>query len=516
MSTARKLIVVAAFVAACGGGSAEPRTSSSQHAVDVNQLFVYWAYNFQYNGSGEGFYLGPIRSDADRQDAVRAALARRENWCHVTGAGDPCLQNAVAGLRVSLCPTATSGSCSNVATASETGWAPLMSRYATENAALVSYLESHGYPASSFRQVLQDIKEWQQLMAGFLADQISGKTTSTQIAQAAHDRIAAMAGPEISGEQMQLAETRRSVAALEQVTATYQTELDAVQPDYGDIAARHAAYRATEADVFAGITAIATQASTADLPGLAALKVQLAEKSDGENRAPQLLIVDAKRVLWTLARLQADYEAGVAPYQAYLTEHALPVLDHTSAPKAGMNNVVAYAESRMQRVNDAVRTIYDGIRRREAALSLAAADAATRDQLRAADATASEAAFLDDTTARVNAMWAAPPTGALNLALQGERMATMTSFLQLQSVCRDMTQAAWRAPGCQKVSGEVSKINTYLGQTLPFTLRFGVQKMRTAGFNNTVLSDIEAKLTAGDLKQAVQLYDAIVRSGGEI
>lgn len=91
----------------------------------------------------------------------------------------------------------------------------------------------------------------------------------------------------------------------------------------------------------------------------------------------------------------------------------------------------------------------------------------------------------------------------------------MTAFLQLEEVCHDLTGAAtWRAPGCQKVAGEASKVRTYLTQTLPFTLKFGVQKMRASGgFDADALADIEAKVVAGQLLLAVHIYDATISTG---
>jgi hypothetical protein len=351
-----------------------------------------------------------------------------------------------------------------------------------------------------------------------MTEVINGKLNSTVVSNTVHDWLAQAGNAATTAEQVHLAETRRAIATVDKITAAYQTDLDGLQPAYGEVAARHGAYRDTETAVFAAIAQIATQASTADLSTLPSLKVQLGSQSNSENRTPQLLIIDAKRVLWELAHVQASYEAGLAPYIAYLTELSLPILDHTGVPRDGMSNVVGYAESRIRRVNDAVRTIYDGIRRREAALSLAAADAATRDQIRAADDAAREAEFLDQTTARVGDIWKTPPTGALNLPLQTERMTNMTAFLQLENVCQNVTDAAtWRAPGCQKVASEASKIRTYLTQTLPFTLRFGVQRMRsTGGFDAEALTDIEAKVAVGQLIQAVHIYDATISTGKRI
>ena len=109
-----------------------------------------------------------------------------------------------------------------------------------------------------------------------------------------------------------------------------------------------------------------------------------------------------------------------------------------------------------------------------------------------------------------------PPNSALGLPLQGERFHAMTAFRQLEGICKDLTQlATWRAPGCQKVTTELSKVRTYLTQTLPFTLKYGVQKMRAAGFNNEVLTEIETRVAAGELAQAVHLYDATLRAAEE-
>jgi hypothetical protein len=517
---ARPIAIMAVLaLLSCGEDPPTEKSSETTHSLDVSQLDLRWIYNVKW---GEAYITGgpsgPIVTDSDKQEILQQAAADRDRECNIVGADgrtQSCINESVVSFSLTLCIHLDE--CSIDVVARETGWAPLITRYNSELDSLIAYLKSQSYPVESFRGSLQDIKLLQNALGSLLEDAVAGRGESIHIATEIHDRLTTLGSTVRTEEQVHLAEDRRTITALDRATARYQDDLNAVQAGYGDIAARHTAYRATESEVFAAITAIANEASTADLTGLASLKVHLGEQSDNENRAPQLLIVDAKRVLWELASIQSAYETKLSPYTAYLTEHTLPTLDHTSAPRTGMNNVVTYAENRIQRVNDAVRAIYDGIRRREAALSLVAVDAATRDQLRAVDNAARETAFLNDITARASAMWAAPPTGVLNLALQDERMTTMKNFLQLQSACRDLTDAAtWRVPGCQKVSAEVSKINTYLNQTLPFTLRFGVQKMRTAGFNNTLLTDIEAKLTTGDIKQAVQLYDAMLRAGGNV
>jgi hypothetical protein len=510
MTRTASLLVLLVALAACGDNSNEAHTTTSKHAVTVGELTLRWGFlvlNPTNTQTGEGSRV-VIKTDSDRMLALNSVDTAKSKVCH----GDAsCMRGVFPYFWVEVCVPEPL-ECTYPKVAAAVGWVNMVDRYDQETIALVAFMEAQNQPAEAVRLTLEYRQHLQSNLATEMADLQSGKSIN-QLAQQAHDRLATMGAAATSAEQVHLADTRRTIAALDKITADYQSGLNALQPLYGDVAARHTAYRNTESTVFAGITALATQASTADLTQLASLKVRLAEQSDSENRVPQLLLLDAQRTQAELGNLQATYAASVAPHAAYLTENSLPILDHTTAPRAGMTNAITYANGRIQRVNEAIRAIYDGIRRREAALSLAAADAATRDQLRATDDADRETAFLNDMTVRAADVWTTPPTSALSLPLQGERLTTMTAFLQLEGICKDVAlAAAWRGPGCQKVTAETSKIRTYLTQTLPFTLRFGVVKMRAAGFDATVLADIEAKVTAGDLVTAVHIYDATLRA----
>lgn len=496
---------------ACKADLVQEEMSTASSAITARQMKVRWHTRVMYEGDrGQYTTSGELFTDADYDQWVEAAFKVRDQVCQAFG-GPTCIQTARIGFTPWLCRPDTP--CNGSLEVPEVIGLTLLSRYDLAHRELLDYLKRRNFPIQHYQETLQFIQETQDVLRFALQAEIADKPNVTQIANSAHDRLADMGATAHGEDQVRLADTRRTVDALTAVTDRYQADLDVVQATYGDVAARHASYRGTEAMVFAGITQLAREASSSDLNALASLKVRLGAESNRENRDPQLLIMDAKRIEAELTSIQAAYEAGLAPHKAYLTEHALPVLDHASAPKEGMVNVVTYAENRMRRVNDAVRAIYDGIRRREAALSLAAADAATRDQLRAADAALREADFLADITNRSSEIWKTPPASALNLPLQGERVTAMTSFLQLEKLCKDVTASAtWRAPGCQKVAADASKVRTYLSQTLPFTLRFGVQKMRSAGFDPIVLADIEAKVAAGELAQAVYIYDATLRA----
>lgn len=505
----RALVGLGLALAACS--SPTPEVEVVRPALTASQLVVTWGSKAEFGTSVVNRAGIAIASDADRAVAVQDALAGRTPLC---GTNATCLREAVVGLRIKLCPP--TGTCNMAAIGHEVGWVALAARHASEHARMMSYLESINFQAQGLHSTLTLYAEVQSGLRWWMDEALVGGHTSIQIANAAHDRLAVLGAAATSEEHVRLAETRRTIRALEAITARYQADLDAAQVAYGSVATRFKAYRLTETPVFTGLEAIAAQASAAALTGMGALKLELASHSDAENRTPQTLILDARWVRADLADAQARYVAALAPYAAYLAEHSVPVLDHASAPRDGMDRVVAYAEGRLARVNAAVIAIYDGMRRREAALTLATVDAATRQQLRQADAAQREAAFLNDITQRVTAMWKAPPVSALNLPLQSERFTTMSAFLQLVAVCQHIGDiATWRAPGCQKVASETTKITTYLNQTLPFTLRYGVGKMRTAGYQEATLAEIEALVTAGNLVLAVHKYDALLHAAKE-
>lgn len=380
------LVMVLALLQAC---TDDPVVMSfRQRTIDVNQLAPYWQYHFQYNGSGEYWWIGPVATDAQKQSAVQTALNARQHWCNVTGAGAACLQNAIIGFRASVCPVGTSGAagaCDTSAVAAETGWGTLMARYAAENAALVKYLETHSFPVEYFRQTLEDIKTWQGGMNSYLSSLPSPKADFIKATEA---RLAVMADQSSHGDQVKVAAARQAMGVLDPATTRYQVNLLMQQGPYSAVAGDYAAYRLTEIGVFAEISAIAKEASKTDLHGLGALKVRLAQVSGIENNAPQRLIVDANRVQWALANAESSFEANVAQAQGYLDEHSITLPDKTPLPKLGMSEVVAYAQDRIRRANRAINTVEEGISRREELFSLEKrlGDRATADFLSDAEA----------------------------------------------------------------------------------------------------------------------------------
>ena len=79
------------------------------------------------------------------------------------------------------------------------------------------------------------------------------------------------------------------------------------------------------------------------------------------------------------------------------------------------------------------------------------------------------------------------------------------------ALCADPSNATWRGPGCQRVANELTKVKKYLNQTLPFTIRYGIPKLRAAGASEASLTEIDADLTAGRWAAAVHRYDAALR-----
>ena len=92
----------------------------------------------------------------------------------------------------------------------------------------------------------------------------------------------------------------------------------------------------------------------------------------------------------------------------------------------------------------------------------------------------------------------------------------MQAFLQLETFCQgDLELASWRAPGCLRVANELFKVRRYLNQTLPFTIRVGIGRLRAAGVSEPELAAIEADVAAGRMTAAVHRYDIAVRAAEE-
>jgi hypothetical protein len=505
----RAILTAAVLLGACnGGGGGAPRTSDRAQRLDGPPpvLTPRWRYAVTKNGSGlSGSFT--VASNSDKHEFLDSVEARVEEICP----SDPSACEVDIDLYV--CDEANPP-CSSAAVAEVAGWTYVFDEWHEAQADQIAFLESQNVPAHWVQGALEEHREYQQYLLEEAQDAVGEVHDARDALVAeAHDRIAAMGAQATSEEQVRLANTRWAIRELDRVTRRYQAALDRVRPLYADVAARFAAYRGGEPAAIQGLEGLIAQASEADLGQMAPLKVTLAAISNDENRMPQQLILDANRVRWELAYAQAEYERGLAPHAAVIDEQGWTRLDHTTAAREGMGGVVAYAEQRQDRVNTAVRDILDGIHRREAALTVAAADTATRDQIRAAAAAHTEAAFLDEITARTTELWKSPPTTpTLKLPLLADRVRTMQAFLQLEALCADPTQATWRAPGCLRVTNELTKVKKYLGQTLPFTIRFNVKKLRTAGAVESELTAIEADLTAGRVLGAVHRYDAALRA----
>jgi hypothetical protein len=499
--------LLALVLAACS--ATEPPTRERAAAVTATPtLTPKWNYSVTKNGSGSGsaYYIETAANKQQVIDAIQASINQR---CP----NDP--GECRVDLFVNVCDRTSSPTvCTAEEIAARSSWVYVIDKWHQAQADQVAFLQQRNVSAEWLRAALEHHRKTQAaILAQAQAAVAEVHDARDALVQATHDRIAAMGGAVKGAEQVHLAETRMAIRELERVHAAYRQALDDVRPQYGDVVARFTAYRGDEPTVIGELEALIESASGADLDAMAALKLQLAAISDAENQAPQQLILDANRVRWELAHAQAEYERGIAPHAAMMDERAWPRLDHTTAPRGGMGGVVSYAEGRQQRVNDAVREIFDGLRRREQVLVVAAADAATRDAIRASIAANTEADFLDEITRRVTELWTSPPTTPiLKLPLLGERVGVMQAFLPLEDLCAASTAATWRVPGCQKVAIELPKVRKYLSQQLPFTIRYGIPKLRAAGVPEAELAEIDADLTAGRVTAAVHRYDAALRA----
>jgi hypothetical protein len=502
-------LVAALVLAACAGDPATPpRTSDRAQQLDgpPPPLTPTWGYMVYVNGSGTGGNV-TIDSASKRQTFLSNVNAVVAQKCP----GNP--GACSVEISVWVCDLAHPP-CSSETIVAASSWVYLIDTWSAAQQAQIAFLEQQNVPAHWVQSALQKHRDYQ----AFLLDQANAAVKAVEdardaLVQDVHDRIAAMGGQVTSEEQVRLANTRWAIRDLDQTTRRYQAALDGVRPLYADVVARYNAYRNGEPTTIGDLQGLIDAASDATLDDMAALKMSLAAVSDAENHDPQQLILDANRVRWELAHAQTEYEQGIARHAALIDEHGWPRLDHATVPRQGMGGIVGYAEERLDRVNTAVREILDGIQRREQALLLVAADQATRDQVHAAVAAETEADFLDEITRRTTELWKTPPsTPTLKLQLLGERVRTMQAFLQLEALCADPTNATWRAPGCQRVANELTKVKKYLGQQLPFAVRYAIPKLRTAGADEASLAEIDADLTAGRTAAAVHRYDAVVRA----
>jgi hypothetical protein len=477
-----------------------------------------WGYYAQSERRGESI-MADVPGYASKDQVVDwagQALTRRCEEDGITDAKE-CAEIGKVSFGVEICSDPNDGqSCGTLAAASVLGWQSLFNIREEAHLDQVRHLEQRSVAATWLQATLDKHRHWQGIAREVIEIQAGQEVARRNaIVSNVREELTARAEAVRGAEVARLAETRVSAEAVLRSTAAYEQLMLSFRQSYSRLIDQYIAYRNTEQDFAGELADIATDANESTSISLQTLKIRLADASNEANIAPHLVISAANELAWSMARAQATYESQLVEHRAYLEQQDLSILDHTATPRQALSNVGAYCRERIARSNAAVSELYGALRRREQGLILAEASEATRTAALAADRTALETEFLESINARALDLWRSPPASSLGVPLLAARHASMISFRQLGSLCEETAGASWRSPGCMRLRNELTKVDRYLQQTLPFSLRYAVQKFKTANLDSALIEQLEASLSAGDMSSAVYANDLLIRVAEE-
>ncbi|AGC42663.1 hypothetical protein MYSTI_01315 [Myxococcus stipitatus DSM 14675] len=311
------------------------------------------------------------------------------------------------------------------------------------------------------------------------------------------------------------AEVKAGMVRVEATVSRARADLDVLVPEVVALANRFAAFKATEPATTASLRTLATQGSAANLQGLVTVQLDAVALAHQESGAASVLAMDAVRLRMQLGRIQEDYVTSLLRDKEFIAQRGLVMGDLVDGELEMLGGIEGYCDSRRRKVLTAVDRLLEGMKQRRDALIGLEADAATRQAMADAAFLTASQRFLDDVTARSTQLWkVAPKSTVLKLSFLSEKFDQMESYLQFEPACAPPAagQRSWRETGCVAMRRDFSRVRTWMTSTLPGTLRLNVAMMRNAGtVPAAMLLEVEAKLAAGQLKDAATVHDAALR-----
>ena len=330
--------------------------------------------------------------------------------------------------------------------------------------------------------------------------------------QSFKDALSAQAAKTTGPVGVAIANDKQSIAAVTAIVGDAATTVKGFQKPFADMVARFNAYRSTEAGEIASYTKYSQDGASSTLDTMPAVQDEIIQLNQTVSGPPDQFIVDAMRLRALIAAEAARYQAQLAPYADYLARTGTRRPDLTSGATRSLDNMVAYVQGRRDR-NDALATqLLDQLSLRRQALIQVATSQATQATTAQAELLAASGAFLDNATQKTTTLWAAPAKSTkLKLPYLAARYDAFTAFMQLQSLCATGVTGTWRESGCNALNQQFPSAQTYLQKTIPGLIKIGVMLMSGKGPSAATLSDITAKLNAGNVKGAAVAYDEAVQ-----
>ena len=344
--------------------------------------------------------------------------------------------------------------------------------------------------------------EQQRLLAQPLVDPVGDLKTG----------LNAKATAEKSPILAQIAADKQTIGQVSVVLSQATANLVPLQTAFASISAQYAAYHGTEAAETAAYKTLAQQASAATLQNISVVEQSVVTEVRSASTAPGDLELSIMRTAAQLQAFELRFDAAIAPYQDFMTAHGVARPDMTSSALRSLDAMLGYVRGRTDMSDATASQILTGIEARREALVTLATTAATRQTLAQTQLLAASSTFTDQSSARISALWATPPTSAtLKLPYLSDRIDRFTAFLQLQPLCAPAS-SSWRETGCVSLRTNFNTASSYLTNTIPLLMKLGVAKMKTAGVDATLLASVTTKLAAGDTKGAAIAYDAAVHA----
>ncbi|WP_437742793.1 hypothetical protein WMF39_45945 [Sorangium sp. So ce1504] len=305
-----------------------------------------------------------------------------------------------------------------------------------------------------------------------------------------------------------LAADRQAMAAVQAVFDQARSDVALLRSKYAGVAARFAAYRATEAAAYAALSA---QASRSDIDGLDGVEQAVLATAREASRSPGELTAEILRWSATLQVFAASFDEAMAPHRELLATHGAVLPDMTSGALRSLNAMLGYVKGRVARSDATAAALLGGIALRRQALRVLQMDEGAREAVAGARTRKASDAFEQRARAQVAALSAAPPVSEkLGLPLLAERCGELLALAQLRPLC-EAAGSSWREVGCAELRGRFDAAEAELRTGVPQKIAAGLAALREKGMAAAELDTAQARLDAGDVKGAAIAYDAAVR-----
>ncbi|MBK9259486.1 MAG: hypothetical protein IPM54_06570 [Polyangiaceae bacterium] len=228
---------------------------------------------------------------------------------------------------------------------------------------------------------------------------------------------------------------------------------------------------------------------------------------------PNELLVAGMKLSAQILQFEKTSREAISPHVDFMSSHGAVVPDMTSGALRSIHAMLGYAQQRVARSDATAKGLLLGVSMRRQALQLLA-DAPSPARMTIANALLAKAStnFANAAQVRVDAIAVAMSTsGKLGLPYLAKRYDEFAALLQMAPLCNTAT-SSWREAGCASMRPKLKDATTYLKKTLPAEIAQGLVVMKNQGIDTAVITRVQKKLDAGDIKGAALAHDELLRS----